>query len=84
VRQHHAAAADPEARGDRRDLADHDFRAGAGQAGGAVVLGDPVAVVAEAVGQAGEVQGVAQGVAAGGALRHRRLVEHAQAEWRLW
>src|SRR3954453_10773975 len=42
------------------------------------VPGEPVAVVAERVGQAREVERVGERVGARGALGHRRLVEHAQ------
>ena len=45
-----------------------------------MVLGDPVAVVAEAVGQPGEVDRVLQRLRAGRALGDRRLVEDAEAE----
>ena len=44
------------------------------------VLGDPVAVVAEAVVEGGEVEGVAEGLAAGGALRDGGLVEDAETQ----
>ena len=61
------------------DRADQHLGRRAGEHAAAVVLGDPVAVVAEAVGGAREVERVAQGVRAGGSLRDRGLVEHAQA-----
>ena len=38
VRQHDAAGADPDSRGRRRYRSDHDFGAGAGQAGSAMML----------------------------------------------
>ena len=78
VREHHAAAADADARGRRGHRADQRLRARAGQRRPAVMLGQPVAVVAEAVGQPCEVERVGERVGAGGALRHRRLVEHAE------
>ena len=53
---------------------------GPGEHRPAVVLGDPVAVVAERVGQPREVERVAQRLRAGRALGDRRLVEDAEAQ----
>ena len=60
VRQHHAARADAHVRRHRRDLADHDFRRGAGDVRKIMVLGDPVALVAEPVGEPRQIERIAQ------------------------
>ena len=60
VRQHHAARADAHVRRDRRDLPDHDVGRGAGDVREIVVLGDPVALVAEPVGETRQIERVAQ------------------------
>ena len=77
VREHHAAApdADPLRRG--RERPDQRLRARARE-GQPVVLGHPVAVVAEPVGVAGEVERVVQGVGARRPFGHRRLVENRE------
>jgi len=54
VRQHDAAGANADALGAAGDVADHEFRAAAGEADEVVMLGIPRAVVAEAVGRLGE------------------------------
>ena len=51
----HAAAADPDPDVAARDRADQGLRAGAGEHRSAVVLGNPVSVVAELVGEAREI-----------------------------
>ncbi len=66
VRQHDPARADPEVAGRGGDLADHDLGGRARHVGQGVVLGEPVAPVAEAVDVAGERQGVVQGPRRGG------------------
>jgi hypothetical protein len=78
VGEHHAAAAHADARRGHRDRADQDLGARPGEHRAAVVLGEPVAVVAEVVGEAREVEGVAERVGAGRALRNGRLVEDAE------
>ena len=80
VGEHDAAAADADAGGVREELADEDLRAGAGVGAGVVVLGDPVAGVAEALGGLGHGHGVAQGVRGRLAAPHRRLVGDAERE----
>ena len=80
VREHHAAAADPDAARPRGDLGDEDLRRGGGEHRGRVVLGDPVARVAELLGELGEVERVAKRVGAGGALGDRRLVEDGESD----
>ena len=82
VRQHHAAAADAHALGDRGDLGDQDLGRGAGEHRHPVVLGDPVARVPERVGQPREVDAVLERGRARAAFGDRRLVEHAEAQGR--
>ena len=82
VRQHHAAAPDPDAGRRRRDRADQDLGRAAGEHRCAVVLGDPVALVPEPLGEAGEVDRVAQRVGAGLPLGDRRLVEDGEPQRR--
>ena len=80
VRQHHAAAADADARRRGGDLRDQDLRRRAREHRRAVMLRDPVALVAERLGVAREIDRVAQRVGARRPLRDRRLVENAQDE----
>jgi hypothetical protein len=78
VRQHHAARADADAlrrRGHRRDQ--HLGRV-AGEHRSAVVLGQPVAVVSELVGEPRQVDRVRQGVGVRRAFRYRGLVQNAE------
>jgi hypothetical protein len=50
-----------------------------------VVLGEPITVVAELVGETGEVEGVPEGVGSGGVFRNRGLIENADAKvGRFW
>src|SRR4051794_1351786 len=80
VRQHHPAAAHADARRGRRDDAYQHLGARAGEPRCGVMLRHPVAVVAERLGVAGEIDRVVQGVRPGGSLRDRRLVEDAEPE----
>ena len=80
VGQHHAAAADPHPAGRGGDRADQDLRRGPGDEPSPVVLGDPVAVVAEPVGQPRQVDRVAQRLRRGRALGDGSLVEDAEAQ----
>ena len=59
VREHHPAAADPDVRGPGGDLTDQDLGTRPGEGGAGMVLGQPVTLVAEPVGQTGKVDGVA-------------------------
>jgi CubicO group peptidase (beta-lactamase class C family) len=61
VRQHHAAGADPDFLRRRRDLPDQDVGRGNRDRGQIVMLGDPVADIAEPIGVACEIDTVAQG-----------------------
>ena len=65
MRQHHATRADPDVRGLGGDSRDHHFGRRARECAGRVMLGDPVALVAEAIGEAGELDGVVEGVGGG-------------------
>ena len=80
VREHDAAAADPDPAGRRGDRADQDLRRRPGDEPSPMVLGDPVAVVAEPVGQPRQVDRVAQRLRRGRSLRDRGLVEDAEAQ----
>ena len=77
VREHHAAAADADPLGGRRHRAGQHLRRRAGERE-AVVLGEPVAVVAEPVGEPREVERVLQRLRPRDTLGNRRLVEHAE------
>ena len=63
IGQHDAAGADADTRRDVGHVADHDFRHGAGDQRRVVMLGEPVARVAELVGKPREIERVAQCVA---------------------
>jgi hypothetical protein len=76
VGQHDAAGADPDALRHGRDLADHDVGRGARDGGQIMMLGDPIAGVAEAIGEPGEIEAVAQRGGTGAAGGHRRKVEN--------
>jgi len=82
VREHDPTGPDAEAGGGGRDGGDEDFGRGAREAGRGVVFGDPVAVVAEGVGESRQVDGVAQGVPAGRAFGDGGLIEDAESEHR--
>ena len=73
-----AAAPDPDRLGGRRDRPDQHLGTRTGEHRAAVVLGDPVAVVAELVGQPGKVERVVEGLRAGRAFGDRRLVENRE------
>ncbi len=62
VGQHDAAGADADGRGAGGDMADDDGGRGAGDARHVVMLGEPVAVVAEPLGMAGEIERVPQAI----------------------
>ena len=77
VRQHHAAAAHANRLRGRRDRADEHLRRRACQRRRGVVLRQPVALVAERLRVAGEVDGVRERLSARGALGDRGLVQNA-------
>ena len=80
VGQHHAAAAHPDPLGGGRDRADQHLGARPRQHGPAVVLGHPVAVVAQPVGQPRQLDGLVERRGACRPLRDGRLVEDAEPE----
>src|SRR5688572_196619 len=78
VRQHHAAGADADRRGAAGDVADQHRRRRARDAGHVVVLGEPVAAVAEVLGMARGVERVAERPGNVAALADRGKVEDGQ------
>ena len=69
VRQHHAAGADPDVLRHRGDLPDHQVGRGARHRREVVMLGQPVADIAQRIGMARQIDAVAQrrgGLGAGG------------------
>ena len=78
VRQHDPAGPDPDRRRARREIAGHDGRRSARDRLHVVVLGDPVALVTEALGVAREVEAVAQRIAGGRPARDRGEVEDGE------
>ena len=74
VRQHHAAGADPNVRGLRGDAGDENLRRGTRERYHPVMFRDPVALVAETVGELRQLDGVAQRVGGRRAFGHRRLI----------
>src|SRR5580658_751826 len=82
MREHNASAAHSQIRGSGGDWSDHDFRAGAGEAGSRMMLSQPVARIAETIRRPRQIERVAQGVAGGRPFGNRGLVEYAEAEGR--
>jgi hypothetical protein len=80
VGEHDPAGADPDPLGHVRDVPDHDLRRGAGDAGQVVVLGEPVTLVAEPVGEPSQVKRVAKRPGAVRARADRRDVEDGELE----
>ncbi len=80
VRQHDTAAPDANARGGEADRPNKCLRTYAGEHARAVMLGHPITGVAEPVGSAGKVDGVAQCLPGSHAVGDGRLVEHAQGK----
>jgi hypothetical protein len=84
MRQHDASAADPEVRRSFCNKPDHHFRTGAGETGSAVMLGQPIARVSEAIRRACKGKSITQGIARGQAFGNRGLVENAEANTTQW
>ena len=80
VRQHHAAGADAQVLGRRRDLPDHDVGRRARDVRHVVMLGHPVAGEAQPVGEAAEIDAVAQRLRAGDGGGDGRQVENGERE----
>ncbi len=75
VRQHDPARTDPDRLRGPRDMPDHHGGGGTRDARHVVVLGQPVAAIARALGGARQVDGVGKGLGRRMALGHRRQVE---------
>src|SRR5579875_3411261 len=73
--KHDTPGSDPDSLGYGRHSGNEDFGGRAGQAVGGMMLGDPVALKAEAVGYPCEVDSVAQRIGGRGAGWYRRLIE---------
>src|SRR5690606_15618408 len=80
VREHHAAGANTDVARPSGHLADEDLGAGRGEAAGGVVLGEPVAPVAETVTQLGQLECLLDGLYWRAALPDRRLIEDGKGE----
>ena len=80
MRQHHAGAADADAAGGRGDGGDQDLGRGASLAGGGMVLGEPVALVAEGLAVLGEGDALADRVIRAAAGDDGGLVEDGK-QW---
>ena len=80
--QHDPAGADTQMPGTRRDLPDQDLRRGSGKAGGVVVLGNPVARVAEPIEGLGQPHRLPNRVPRRAPVSDRGLIEDAQAQHR--
>ena len=80
VGQHDPAGADPDGGGPACDVGDDDRGGGAGDAGHAVVLGEPEAVEAPAFGVLGEVERAANGLSGIAALRYGGEVENREGD----
>ena len=80
VRQHDAAGPDADGLRRRRHRADDDRGRSAGDARHVVVLGQPEAFVAEALGLAGQIESVGQRLRDIGALGHRGEVENGKRD----
>src|ERR1700735_3423826 len=83
MRKHHASRADADMRSLSTDAREKDFRCGACECAGRMMLGDPVALVAEPGGESRELDGVAESVGSREAGRDGALVDdrefHADA-----
>ncbi len=78
VGQHDATGPDPDRLGGTSDIADGDGGRSAGNTGHIVVLGQPIAVEAQAFGMPGEVSRVAEGIGGGRALGNRCKIENGE------
>ena len=76
--QHHAAGTDPQMPGLGGNPGNQDLGRGAGEAGQAVMLGKPIAVVAEPIDMPGELECFMHSVGRRNPLADRRLVEDAE------
>ena len=73
--EHHTPGTDPQRFGRLGDVTDEDLWRRSGEPKGVVVLGNPIAVIAEGLGAYGKIDRVAQCVARAGSGGDRGLVE---------
>src|SRR5579863_6951466 len=78
--QHYAARADSQMLCRAGYLSHHDLGGRASEARRAVMLGQPIAAVAQPIDMAGKFDGFQQRIARGDTLTHRRLIEDAELE----
>ena len=81
VRQHHPAGADADGFRAAGDVADHDGGRGTRDAGHVVMLGEPVALVAECFGVLREVAGIGESIGGRAAFDHGREVENGEGNF---
>ena len=81
VGEHHTAAAHADGAGVGGHLAHQHFRAGAGKVGQVVVLGQPVAVVAQSFHGHRQPDGFPQGITRGAPGSDGRLVHNAESQF---
>ena len=78
--QHDATRADPDAACLAGDPRDHDLGSAAREPGRAVMLGKPIAAVAEGIDVLRQFDGLQERVARRHSLANRRLVENAELQ----
>ena len=76
VGEHHSPRTDPDPLRCGGDLSDHQLRRGACDHRTAMVLGKPVAVIAQSLGVLGQLDRIAQSLRFGRAGSDRRKVEY--------
>ena len=79
VGQHDPAGADANLRRPRRNLWNQHLRRGAGQRAGVVMLGQPVAGVAQSIAGLGQLERLRDRRGRSTAVTNRNLIEHAEA-----
>ena len=84
VGKHDAAGADTYGLRRSCNMSDHDCRRGTRDPRHVVVLGQPVAVIAEPLGGTGKVHGIRQGIGRGLSLGHGGKVEKREVVKRLF
>ena len=78
--QHDAPRSDPDIAGGGGDAGDEDLRRGTREPVGAVVLGQPIAAIAEPLHRLREPNGLLDGVRGAAPAANGRLVERAEME----
>ena len=76
-----AARADPDRAGAARDIADRHRGRRAGDADHIVMFGQPVAIIAPALGMLGEIERIAQRLPGRRSLRHGREIENGKGRF---